>query len=125
MSEEIRQIRPGSYVIHKNQPYQVMKNQIVVTGTHSHTKNRLDLKALFSGQNESVVLPPHDRLNTVEILRKKAQVISKSPLQIMDLVSYETFEAQADKESVKDILECDEVTYVEFNGARIILEKRS
>ena len=76
MSEEVRNLRPGEYILYKNQPYQIKKNQIVVTGTHSHTKNKLDLKALFSEQSESVVLPPHDRFDTIEILRKKAQVLS-------------------------------------------------
>ena len=126
MSEEVRNLRPGEYILYKNQPYQIKKNQIVVTGTHSHTKNKLDLKALFSEQSESVVLPPHDRFDTIEILRKKAQVLSKVPsLQVMDMISYETFDAIADENVLSQLNEGDEVTFVEFNNLRKVIDKRS
>jgi translation elongation factor IF5A len=126
MSEEVKHIKAGSYVLYKDQPFQVKKNQIVVTGTHSHTKNRLDMKGVFSDQNESIVFPPHERLEILEILRKKAQIISKSPrLQIMDMVSYETVDAEADEKLLNELNEGDEVTYIEFNNARKVLEKRS
>ena len=125
MSEEVKHIKAGSYIVYKDQPYQVKKNQIVVTGTHSHTKNRLDIKALFTDKNESIVFPPHERMEMAEILRKKAQVISKaSNLQIMDMVSYETVDAEADEELMQELNEGDEVTYVEFNNMRKVLEKR-
>jgi len=126
MSEEVKHIRSGVYILYKGQPFQVKKNQIVVTGTHSHTKNRLDMKGVFSDQNESIVFPPHERLEILDIMRKKAQIISKSAgLQIMDLVSYETVDAEADDELMSELSEGDEVTYIEFNNARKVLEKRS
>ena len=119
---EIKKVKPGHYILHKDEPYRVIKNQIVVTGTHSHTKNKLEMKGLFNDKYESVVHPPHDKLEDVEIIRKKAQLLSKTGNvgQVMDMVSYETFDA-----NLPDGLnEGDEVTYIEFKGQATILEKR-
>lgn len=122
---EIKKVRPGDYILFKNEPYRIIKNQIVVTGTHSHAKNKLDLQGLFSGKYESVVLPPHERLDDVEIVRKRAQLLSKQgpTAQIMDMVSFETFETEMN-DVLKEINEGEEVTYVEFNGRASVLEKR-
>jgi translation initiation factor 5A len=122
---EIKKVRPGDYILFKDEPYRVIKNQIVVTGTHSHTKNKLDLQGLFNSKYETVVLPPHERLDDVEIVRKRAQLISKQgeSAQIMDLVSFETFEA-AMNDALKEINEGEEVTYIEFRGMATVLEKR-
>jgi len=123
---EIKKIRPGDYIMYKDEPYRIKKNQIVVTGTHSHTKNRLDMVGLFSGKAESATFPPHERLEGVDIVRKKAQLLSRTggSMQIMDLVSYETFDAMAQGEVAEDLTEGDEVTYIEFQGRVIVMEKR-
>jgi len=42
----------------------------------------------------------------------------------MDLVSYETFDAMAQGEVAEDLTEGDEVTYIEFQGRVIVMEKR-
>jgi translation initiation factor 5A len=122
---DIKKVRPGDYILFKDEPYRVIKNQIVVTGTHSHAKNKLDMQGLFNGKYETVVLPPHERLDDVEIVRKRAQLISKQgeTVQIMDLVSYETFDT-AMNDALKELNEGDEVTYIEFRGMATVLEKR-
>lgn len=114
------------HILHKGEPHRVLKNQIVVTGTHSHTKNKLELQGIFSGKYENIVLPPHETLETVDIIRKAGQLIAKSKNkgQIMDLVSYETFDAEVQEELLEQLQEGDQVTFLEFQGKVIVLEKR-
>lgn len=125
MNEDIKKIRPGAYILHKGEPCLVKLNQIVVTGTHSHAKNKLELEGLFSGKGERLVLPPHEKLETLEIIKKLGQLISKTndKVQIMDMNTYETLDAEID-EKIEELNEGDQVTFVDFNGRIRILEKR-
>ena len=122
----IKELTKGDYFLYKNEPYMIKKNQIVVTGTHSHTKNRLDVVGLISGKNETFTAAPHDKAEVLEITRKSAQLISKSGnmLQIMDMVSYETFDAETKQEIFDELNEGDEVIYINFKGKNFVLEKK-
>ncbi len=121
---EVKKLRKGYYILHKNEPYIVKNAQIVVTSTHSHTKMKLEVQGLFNRINETFTLPPHARVEDIDIIRKRAQVISKLPdkIQIMDLETYETLDAISDEDL--EINEGDEVTFIDFKGNRKIIEKR-
>ena len=123
---DIKKIRPGSYILHKDEPYIVKLNQIVVTGTHSHAKNKLELEGLFSGKKDRLVLSPHEKLEELEIIKKLGQLISKTndKIQIMDMNTYETLDAEVDEEMNEELTEGNQVTFIEFNGRIRILEKR-
>lgn len=125
--EEAKRMKPGKHMMHKDEPWRVLNNKIVVTGTHSHTHNKLDIQNLFSGQKITITLPPHERIEEVDIIRKMGQCISKttSTAQIMDPVTYETFDAKVDKDIMAKLAEGDQVTYVDFQGNRKILEVRN
>ena len=121
---EIKRLKPGHYIIHKEQPHRVLKNQIVVTGTHSHTKNKLELQNMLNDKYETLTFPPHEHMDNVDIIRKKAQLLSmqENLAQIMDLVSYETFNA-AIKDGSDDLEEGDEVSYIEFQSNAFVIDK--
>lgn len=124
--EDVKKLRPGTYILHKDRPWRVLKNQIVVTGTHSHTKNKLELQNVFSGDYESITLPPHDKVEDIQIIRKLGQLLSKAKekVQVMDMNTYETFDAEISQELFENLNEGDNVTFIEFNGRISILEKR-
>ena len=123
---EVKHLNKGSYILHKGEPCRITEIGIVVTSTHSHTKVKLKVEGLFTGLSESFTLPPHERVEEVEIIRKLAQLISKEGerAQIMDMRSFETLEAEIDQKLKDEISEGDNVTYVEFNGVARVIEKR-
>jgi len=123
---EVKKLKKGSYILHKGEPYIVKEVQNVVTGTHTHSKIKLIIHGLFSGINESFTLPPHDHVDDIHIIRKHGQVISKTEdkIQVMDLFSYDTLDADYHKDLVGDLEEGDEITYVDFGGTAFIVEKR-
>ena len=122
----VKELRKGSHIIHRDEPYRVLKKEIIVVGTHSHTKVKLTVQNVLSGTTEVLNMPPHTNMEDIEIIRKKGQVVANQPenLQVMDLVSYETLGATTHEDLQKELSEGDEITFIEFNGQARILEKR-
>ncbi|MBN2454397.1 hypothetical protein JXB11_02520 [Candidatus Woesearchaeota archaeon] len=123
--KNVKELQKGEYLLNRGEPYRLVSRENVTCGTHTHTKLKLTVQGLFSGSTEVLTVMPHSNVEDVEIIRKKGQVIAKSPLQVMDTVSYETFDANASGEVLEGLTEGDEVTFVEFNGKVMVLEKRA
>ena len=64
-------------------------------------------------------------MEKLDIQKKHATVIAKNPagVQIMDPVSFETFDAAVD-ESLGELSEGDDIIYFSYNNEIKILEKR-
>ena len=117
----------GSWFMHEKEPWQVKRVETVVCGTHSHSKTKLHVKNLFGGGEKVLVFGHQDPVELVDIFKKGASVISKlkEKVQIMDGQSYETFDAELSKELFEELNEGDNVTFVDFNGRIIVLDKRA
>jgi len=85
-------LKKGSDFLHGEEPMRVNRREILAYGTHSHSKLKLFIQGLTDKGEKSINLHHTDKVETVEIIRKTAQVISNTPdkIQIMDSVSYET-----------------------------------
>ena len=120
------ELERGTYFIYNNEPVRVLRKEVIVVGTHSHSK----LKFYFQGLNEkserSVNFHHTDKVDIVDIVRKLGQIIAKTSnkLQLMDMMTYETLDATAPSELFNEINEGDNVTFIEFQGNVQILEKR-
>lgn len=116
----------GSWFMHDKEPWQVKRVETVVCGTHSHSKTKLHAKNLYGGGEKVVVMGHQDPVDLADIFKKGASVISKlkDKVQIMDSQSYETFDAELSKELFDEINEGDNVTFVNFEGKIIVLDKR-
>ena len=116
-------LKKGDYFLHRGEPYLVKRNEIVTVGTHCHKKNKVDVVGLFSGRGELITEHPGNKVEMLEIKRKVAQVISKgaNTVQLMDTVSFETFDAEANKEL--QLSEGDYVFFVSYLGRTTIMEK--
>ena len=121
---QLSRLKKGSYLLHRGEPYEVIDMGIVVTGTHSHSKTKATVKGVFSGTTEILIKSHHETVEELDIIRKKATVISISgeSIQVMDSVSFETKDGVA--EYPNDISEGDEITYIDFNNQVKILGKR-
>src|SRR3989344_871094 len=123
---DVKSLKKGNYILHRNEPAVVKEVGIVVTGTHSHTKCKLTIQGLFSNFSETIVKSFHENVEELDVMRKKAQVISKTDkiVQILDPVSYETLDAEAEDSIMAELNEGDDVTYIHFHNRTKILEKR-
>ncbi len=117
-------LKKGSCFLHRGNVVKVNKKELVAYGTHSHSKLKFFVEDLFNKKQDTVTLAHQDNVETVDIIKKTGQVISKNPLQIMDIVSYETLDAEADEELINSLNEGDEVIFVSYRGKVSILEKK-
>ena len=120
------ELKKGSYFIHDNKPVRVNRKEIVVYGTHSHSKLKLFIQGLTDKGEKSINMHHTDKVEIIEIIRKAGQVISQTndKVQIMDNVSYETLDADAPEELHNELSEGDLVTFVDFKGTIQVIEKR-
>jgi len=120
------ELKKGDYFKHNNEMLRIIRKEVVVYGTHSHSKLKLFCQAMDKKGEKSINLHHTDKVEILDIIRKAAQVISKTPdkVQIMDNVSYETMDADAPEELHNNLNEGDEVTFINLEGNIKILEKR-
>lgn len=123
---EAKELRMGNYIKIGNEILRVVRKEVVACGTHSHSKTKLFVQGLFSKGEKSINLNHHDNVDTVDIIKKEGNVIAKLPdkLQIMDNISYETLDADCDKELLEELNEGDNVTFINFEGKAKVIEKR-
>jgi translation initiation factor 5A len=121
-----KELKAGNYVNINNEVLKVVRKEVVAYGTHSHSKTKLFVQGLFSKGEKSFNLNHHDHVDVLDIIRKKGQAISKSDdkVQVMDIVSYETIDADADPELFSSINEGDEVTFINYKGRAMVLGKK-
>jgi translation elongation factor P/translation initiation factor 5A len=119
-------LQRGSYFLYNNEPVCVVRKEIVVYGTHSHSKLKLFIQGLNKKGERSINLHHTDKVEILDITRKTGQVISKAgnKVQIMDNVSYETLDASAPEELLNELNEGDGVIFVDFKGNIQIIEKK-
>ena len=123
---EAKDLKKGSYILHNGEVLRVIKKETVAYGTHSHSKTKLYLVGLTSRGEKNINMMHHDKVEELNIIRKAGQVISKSEnkIQIMDQQSFETFDATIDADLLSEIVEGDQVTFIDHNGSATVLEKR-
>src|SRR3989344_7863633 len=117
----------GRFFLHKGEVLQVMRKSLVNVGTHSHTKLVFTCCDLYGKREKDIIMGHNDRVDVLDIQKKKASVISKSgnQLQIMDPVSYETMDATAEQDVMDSLVEGDEVVYIEYNGVKVLGKKKN
>ncbi len=122
-----QELQRGSYFIYNSEVVRVLRKEVIVVGTHSHSKLKFYIQGLNEKGERSVNLGHADKVEIVDIVRKLGQVISKTSnnkVQVMDMVSYETLDANASPELLSELNEGSQVTFIELNGNVEIIEKR-
>ena len=120
------ELERGNYLIYNGEPVRVVRKEVIVVGTHSHSKLKFYIQGLREKGERTVIFQHSDRVEKIDIMRKQGQIISKTrnKVQVMDAVSYETLDANIPPEFVDELNEGDSVTFVELNGTVEILDKR-
>lgn len=120
------ELERGNYFIYNGEPVRVLRKEVIVVGTHSHSKLKFFIQGLNEKSERSVNFHHTDKVEIVDIVRKLGQIIAKtnSKMQLMDMFSYETLDANAPPELFNELNEGDQVTFVEVNGNVQIIERR-
>ena len=120
------ELERGNYFIYNQEPVRVIRKEVIVVGTHSHSKLKFYIQGLREKGERTVTFQHSDRVEKIELIRKQGQIISKTnnKVLLMDAVSYETLDANLPTELLDGVNEGDNVTFVELNGIVEILDKR-
>lgn len=120
---EVKDLKPGSYVMIDGEPCKVLKVTKSKPGKHGATKARVEATGVFDDKKRSLMKPTSASCNIPIILKKGAQVISISgnTAQLMDLEDYSMFDAII-PEDLKDKVEAGkEVEYWKI-GERVMIK---
>jgi len=118
-------LKKGEFVEQDSEPYYVEKAKAVVIGRHSHTKMKIDLQNMFSGERRSLSASTGEEFEKVDVIRKHGQLIANTGdrrAQVMDMKEFGILDCEIKKGL--DLIEGDEITYIDFKGRAMILEKR-
>ena len=120
------ELERGNYFIYNNEPVRILRKEVIVVGTHSHSKLKFYIQWLNEKGERTVNFHHTDKVEIIDITRKLGQIISKTnnKVQVMDMVSYETLNANAPNEILNELNEGDNVTFVDVKGIIEIIEKR-
>ena len=120
------ELENGNYFIYNGEPVRVLRKEVIVVGTHSHSKLKFYIQGLNEKSERSVNFHHTDKVEIVDIIRKLGQIISKAnnKIQVMYMVSYETFDANAPSDLLQELNEGDNVTFIDLKDNIQILEKR-
>jgi translation initiation factor 5A len=98
---EVGSLKTGSYVIVEGEPCRIVDVSKSKPGKHGAAKARVVTIGVFDGVKRSFVKPVDSKVDMPMIEKKTGQVISTLPsaVQIMDLETYEIFEAPFPEEA--------------------------
>ncbi len=126
---ELGALRVGSYVIIDDEPCRIVGYTKSKPGKHGSAKARVVAIGVFDGAKRSFVKPVNAQVEVPNIEKRGGQVIALLPasVQIMDLETYEVFEAPIpEEEKLKSKLASGvEVEYWRILGRTKIMRTKS
>ncbi len=122
----IKSLKPGRYCIIDDEPCKVLSITTSVPGKHGAAKARLEAVGIFDNKKRSIVKPADTEIDVPIVDKRVGQVLSISgkTAQLMDMETYETFDAAIPEEVQASIKEGGEVVYWDILGRRMIVQTR-
>ena len=120
----IKSLKPGRYCVIEGEPCKVLSITTSVPGKHGAAKARLEAVGIFDNKRRSIVKPAHTEIEVPIVDKRVGQVLSLSgnQAQLMDMESYETFDATIPDEMKGKVSEGGEVTYWIIMVRKMIIE---
>jgi len=122
--KDLKKLKKGKYIIHENEAC-VIKN-LQFLNNQNNPVIKLELEGLFSGKHYSSHILTHENIQEADLARKCGTIISKknNKIEIMDITTFETFEANISPELLEKAKEGDNITFVHSKDTARILEVR-
>jgi translation initiation factor 5A len=123
---ELKTLKTGSYIVIDDEPSKIVSYQTAKTGKHGSMKARVDAIGILDNQRRSIVKPVSAKVETPIITRKIAQIthIHGNTLGLMDLDTYQSFEALVPDDLEGTPVEGAEIEFIEAMGRRKMIKVR-
>ncbi len=122
--KKVVDLKKGSYVWYNNEVWEVLDIEIAKTGKHGSAKARITMKSITSGKVTELVKQTQDPIEIPIINKIRGQIIAKiddNIYSVMNLDTYETFEAKVLDENLKNLKEGQKVIVWDI-GEKIIVQ---
>ena len=118
----LKEMRPGKFVIIDGEPCKVVDVSSSAPGKHGSAKMRIVGVGIFDNQKRMLYGPAHDDAEVPILERKKGQILSfdGTSVQVMDTVSYETFDLAVPEDMRGDVEAGKEIDYFECMGRKLL-----
>lgn len=118
---EAKHFKKGNYIMVDDIPCRVVDNAKSAPGKHGHLKCKIEAIGLLDGKKRMVMKPGESKIPSPIIDKRAAQVltINGKTAQLMDMVTYETFDTQI-PDDVTGVAEGGEVEYWVIAGTNVI-----
>jgi len=123
----IKSLKPGHFVMSEDgEPCRIVDIVISKPGKHGSTKARIEVMGIFDNRRRSILRPASDELEVPVIEKRKAQVISVSGdiANLMDMETYETFDASIPEEFKGKLEPGGEIGYWKIEN-RVLIKQAS
>ncbi len=120
-------LKKGDTIIIDNAACKITDVSVSRPGKHGHAKVNMMAVGILDGKKRNLVLPGHDKVEAPIIEKKNAQILSITgdKAQVMDTVTYETFEMEIPEELKGNVREGVEVLYWEIMGTKVMKQVKS
>lgn len=122
----IKHLKPGKFCIIDGEACKVILMTTSTSGKHGGAKARLDVVGIFDNKKRSIVKPADTDIEVPIVEKKVGQVvaITGNNVQIMDLETYETFEAPIPDELKDQITQGAEISYWVLMGRKMLVSAK-
>jgi translation initiation factor 5A len=119
----IKTLKPGKMCVIDGEPCKVLDITCSKPGKHGGAKARIEVVGIFDKKRRSVVKPAATEIDVPIVEKKTGQVVAMSGdnAQIMDLVSYETFDATVPDDLKSKVVQGAEIAYWVILGRRLLV----
>jgi len=125
---ELGDLRVGSLLVIDGEPCRIVEISKAKTGKHGSAKAHVVAISIVSGIKKTLVAPVDTRVEVPIVDKRVGQILAVSgkSVQIMDMESFETFEADLpkDEELLRRIAPGKEIEYWVVMGRRLIMNIR-
>jgi len=121
--KKVIDLKPGNYIWHNGKVYKVVSVETSKTGKHGSAKARVEAIS-FDGDKIVIIKPTQDPIEVPMIKKIKGQVISilsEDRVMVMDMDTYETFEAVVTDELKGKLTEGQRVVVWDI-GEKVVMQ---
>lgn len=117
-----KDVKTGSFIMIDGIPCKIVDVETSQPGKHGSAKMRITGIGIFDGQKKTLLTPSHGDVEVPDIRKRRAQVVSLSgsTVQLMDMETYEVYDAVIPEELRSTLKPGNEVEVLEAMGRRLI-----
>jgi len=123
--KSVASLKVGTYIMIDDEPCKIVEISKSKLGKHGAAKARIVAIGAFTGQKRTIIKSTGDKVEVPIISRKEAQVLSVRGkyVELMDLETYETFEAPVADENLLNRLETGAIVEVWFLAGKPLITR--